>query len=88
MTTFTAELVIEGKANVADPEGEVIERDLIQKGGYSTITNLRTGKYIRLSVEANNTQEAHDLLVQMCNELRIYNPVAHSLTVRVQESPP
>ena len=41
MSIFEAELIIEGKAGVADPEGEVIERDLIHKSGYSEITNLK-----------------------------------------------
>ena len=85
MPIFEAELIIEGKAGVADPEGEVIERDLIHKSGYSAITNLRTGKYIRLNVEAKTSQEATEHLQKMCNELRLYNPVAHSLTIRIKE---
>ena len=85
MTQFIAEIIIEGKPNVADPEGEVIQRDLIQKGGYSTITNVRSGKYLRMLVDAANAKTAYSLLEEMCNKLRIYNPIAHNLTIRIQE---
>ena len=85
MTQFIAEIIIEGKPNVADPEGEVIQRDLIQKGGYSTITNVRSGKYLRMLVDAANANTAYSLLEEMCNKLRIYNPIAHNLTIRIQE---
>jgi phosphoribosylformylglycinamidine (FGAM) synthase PurS component len=34
-------------------------------------------------VEAVDEEKAKQLVLKMCNELRIFNPAAHSLTVEV-----
>jgi len=38
-----------------------------------------------MTIEANSSWEAERLAFEMCNSLRIYNPVAHSYKIRVQE---
>ena len=45
--------------------------------------SIRAGKFLRVEVEASDREEAKQLVVRMCNELRIFNPAAHSLTVEV-----
>lgn len=85
MKTYTVEVVIENKPAARDPEGETIHRDLILKGGYVNVKSVRTGKYLRMVIEANSPWEAERLTFEMCNALRIYNPVAHSYKIKVLE---
>jgi len=84
MPTYLVEVVIENKPAARDPEGETIGRDLINKGGYEMVKGVRTGKYLRLRVDANSEQQANDIVFKMCNELRIYNPVVHTCTIQVK----
>jgi phosphoribosylformylglycinamidine synthase len=80
---FSVEIVISNKPQARDPEGETIMRDLIHRGGVASVKEVRTGKLLAVKVEAANEDEAKNSVVAMCNDLRIYNPVAHSLNVRV-----
>jgi phosphoribosylformylglycinamidine synthase PurS subunit len=81
---FSVEIVISNKPQARDPEGETIMRDLIHRRGLTSVKEVRTGKLLAVKVEALNEIEARDKVVSMCNDLRIYNPVAHSLNVRVR----
>jgi phosphoribosylformylglycinamidine synthase PurS subunit len=80
---FSVEIVISNKPQARDPEGETIMRDLFHMSGLNIVKEVRTGKLLAVKVEAANQEEARDRVVSMCNDLRIYNPVAHSLSVRV-----
>jgi phosphoribosylformylglycinamidine synthase PurS subunit len=81
---FSVEIVISNKPQARDPEGETIMRDLIHKGGLASIKEVRTGKLLAVKIEAANEEEARSRVVSMCNDLRIYNPVAHSFSVRLR----
>jgi phosphoribosylformylglycinamidine synthase PurS subunit len=81
---FSVEVVISNKPQARDPEGETIIRDLIHKSGLYDIKEVRTGKLLALKVEAADPEDARNKAVSMCNDLRIFNPVAHSITVRVR----
>ncbi len=83
MPKFKVEIVIKNKPSLADPEGITIERDLINKGGYSQITNVRTGKYILLEIDTETPSKAKETITEMVNTLRISNPVAHAVDIRV-----
>ncbi|HJX23978.1 MAG TPA: phosphoribosylformylglycinamidine synthase subunit PurS [Candidatus Bathyarchaeia archaeon] len=85
MTEFMVEVVIENKPVAKDPEGETIQRDLMNRGGYPQVKKVRSGKYLRLTVEAPNGKAAKDLVFRMFNELRIYNPVVHTCKITVKE---
>ncbi len=82
---YTVEVIVENKPLAADPEGEAIHRNLILKGGYSQITNVRAGKLLRMSVEADSPDHARQLVKKLCDDLRIYNPAAHVCQVRIAE---
>jgi len=81
---YLVEVVIQNKAMAKDPEGETIERDLIHRGGYGSIRAVRSGKYLRMLVRAESPGEAKGAVVKMCNELRLFNPVVHSCSVKVR----
>lgn len=86
MDTYTVEIVIENKPAARDPEGATIQKDLLNRGGYIQVTSVRTGKYLRVKVEAENSKAAEDLTYKFCNDLRIYNPVAHVIRINVKST--
>jgi len=55
----------------------------VHKSGFEQIKSIRAGKYLRIEVEAPDEEKAKQQVVRMCNDLRIFNPAAHSLTVEV-----
>ena len=83
MPKFNAEVIIEGKKNARDPEGETIMRDLMIKHGYDMVSSVRSGKILKVILEAKNEKDAEDICWNMVNELRIYNPVAHICSIKI-----
>ena len=83
--SFTVEVVVENKPLARDPEGETIHRNLVLKGGYSQVTSVRAGKLLRMNVEASSPDIARQLVQKLCDDLRIYNPAAHTCQIRVVE---
>ncbi len=57
--SYTVEVVIENKPLARDPEGETIHHNLILKGGYSQVTNVRAGKLLRMSVQSGSAGPAN-----------------------------
>jgi len=80
---YTVKVVVSNKEGASDPEGETVYRDLVSKSGFTRVKSIRTGKFLKVSVEAPNASSAKQLVQKMCDELRIYNPAAHSVTVEV-----
>jgi phosphoribosylformylglycinamidine synthase subunit PurS len=80
--SYTVEVIVENKPLARDPEGETIHHNLILKGGYTQVTGVRAGKLLRMTVNADSPDNAHDLVKKLCDDLRIYNPAAHTCTVR------
>ena len=82
-SNYTVEVIVENKPLARDPEGETIHRNLILRGGYNQVTNVRVGKLLRMNVEAGSPEDAVQLVRKLCDDLRIYNPAAHVCQVRV-----
>jgi len=78
---WEVEVVLENKKAARDPVGETIKRDLLAKKGYDMVSNVRSGQYLRINIEAKNEENAKDIVEKMCNELRIFNPVTQTLTI-------
>ncbi len=83
MNSYTVEVTIQNKPLAQDPEGETIQKDLVSKGGFTTIKGIRSGKYLQLQVGADSALEAKELVTRMCNELRIFNPIVHTCNIKV-----
>ena len=81
--SYTLEVIVENKPLARDPEGETIHHNLILKGGYNQVTNVRAGKLLRMNVNANTPDQARDLVKKLCDDLRIYNPAAHICQIRL-----
>ncbi len=77
------EVVITNKKGVKDPEGDTIHKHLILRKGYAEVLGVRTGKYILFSVNARSAEEAVKKVKEICEKLRIYNPIIHDIEVRI-----
>lgn len=84
MPVYIVEILIENKPLAKDPEGETIHRDLILRGGYDSVRSVRVGKLLRLEIDSSSEEEAKNIAVKLCNDLRIYNPVVHTYRVEVR----
>ena len=82
MSKFIVCVTIENKEHINDPEGETIQKDLIIKGGYSSVESVRTAKTLKMIVRQKNQREAERVVRNLCEELRIYNPVVSKCTVQ------
>jgi phosphoribosylformylglycinamidine synthase subunit PurS len=85
--TFEVSVVISNKPGVREPEGETILHDLVAKSGFEQVESIRAGKYLRVKVVAPDPASAKRMVVKMCNELRIFNPAAHSCEVSIGRVP-
>ena len=74
-------MVISNKPGVREPEGETILHDLVAKSGFEQVESIRAGKHLRVTVVAADPQSAKRMVEKMCNDLRIFNPAAHSCEV-------
>jgi phosphoribosylformylglycinamidine synthase subunit PurS len=82
VSKFVVCVTIENKEHINDPEGETIQKDLIIKGGYSSVESVRTAKTLKIIVREKNQREAVKVVRKLCEELRIYNPVVSKCTVQ------
>ena len=82
MSKFVICVTIENKEHINDPEGETIQKDLIIKGGYSSVESVRTAKTLKITITEKNQTEAEKVVRNLCEDLRIYNPVVSKCTVR------
>ena len=84
---FIVEIIMTNKEMARDPVGETIKRDLLAKKGYDMISNVRSGQYLRIHISADDEENAKEIIEDMCNKLRIFNPVTQNLTIlRVSKS--
>ena len=82
MAKFMVSVTIENKQQINDPEGETIQRDLIIKGGYSNVESVRSAKTLKIIINEKSEREAERVVSNLCEELRIYNPVVSLCTVQ------
>ena len=82
---FSAILNIENKHFLNDPEGETILNDLILKEGYNDIISVRTAKSIKIEIIAKNIEDAKVKIKEMCDTLRIYNPIVSDCKITVKK---
>jgi phosphoribosylformylglycinamidine synthase PurS subunit len=77
---------ISNKKYLPDPEGETILKDLILKGGFSEVEAVRCSKTINLLVRSRTEGQAKKMVLKICAELRLYNPVVSKCDVTVTHS--
>jgi len=70
---WQAEVHVRLRPGIADPEGQTIASGL-RALGFDTVSEVRAGKLLRLSLEAPNREAAEAALADMCRRL-LANPV-------------
>jgi phosphoribosylformylglycinamidine synthase subunit PurS len=71
--TFDVAITVTLKPVVNDPQGLVVQSGLRQLG-FGSVDKVRVGKYIELTVDADDEAAARDQVTQMCEKL-LRNPV-------------
>jgi phosphoribosylformylglycinamidine synthase subunit PurS len=70
------------KEGIADPQGQTIERALPALG-YESVSTVRVGKRIELSLDAADSEEARRQVTEMCDRL-LANTVIESYEVTIK----
>jgi phosphoribosylformylglycinamidine synthase len=83
MPTFTVHVTIENKPGISDPEGDTILNDLVLKGSHKTVSKIKTGKMLKFTIKEKDKKTAQSKIQEICDELRIYNPMVSKVTVVV-----
>jgi len=86
MTIFQVNVTIENKPGISDPEGQTILNDLVLKGTHKIVTNIKTAKMLKFTIEEKNKKSAQSRVQEICDELRIYNPMVSVVTIDVFEN--
>lgn len=69
------------KPGVLDPQGKAVQGALHAQG-FRTVSEVRVGKYIRLTLAAETRQEAEEAVERMCQAL-LANPVLEQFALRI-----
>ena len=81
---FLAKVSVTPKPTINDPQGNTVLAAL-QNLGFQGIARIRIGKYLELSLEASNRDEAETQVAEMCNRL-LANPVIEQFHFSLEES--
>ena len=81
MSMYIVHVIIENKPNISDPEGDTILNDLVLKSKNSSVTKIRSGKLLKFTVEASNKKNAEEIVENICQELRIFNPLVSNVVI-------
>jgi len=81
MPSFKVNVTIENKPEISDPEGDTILNDLILKEHDTPVKKIRSAKMLKFEVEAKNQKLAEKIVMDLCNEFRIYNPLVSKVYV-------
>ena len=83
MPKFEVQVTIENKPGISDPEGSTILKDLVLKGSYKSVSRIRTAKMLKFQITEKTKQSAEKKINELCDELRIYNPMVSKVTLKV-----
>ena len=86
MPLFKVHVTIENKPGISDPEGDTILNDLVLKGSFSSVSKIRSAKMLKFDIKEKNKIQAKKKIQELCDELRIYNPMVSKVTIQVFEN--
>jgi phosphoribosylformylglycinamidine synthase len=79
--TFQARIYVTLRPSVLDPAGTAVESGLKQLG-YQGVEKVRIGKYIELTLTADDEAQAREQLNLMCDRL-LANPVIENYRIEL-----
>ena len=83
MPIFDVHVTIENKQGISDPEGDTILHDLVLKGTHKNVSKIKTAQMLKFTIEEKNKTVAQTKIQEICDELRIYNPMVSTVTINV-----
>ena len=83
---FKVHVTIENKPGISDPEGDTILNDLVLKGSFSSVSKIRSAKMLKFDIKEKNKIQAKKKVQELCDELRIYNPIVSKVIIQVFEN--
>ena len=83
MATFEVHVTIENKPGISDPEGDTILNDLVLKGTHKTVSKIKAAKMLKFTIKEKDKKSAQLKVQNICDDLRIYNPVVSKITIDV-----
>jgi len=81
MSMHIVHVIIENKPNISDPEGDTILNDLVLKSKNSSVKKIRSGKILKFTVETSDKKNAEKIVENICQELRIFNPLVSNAII-------
>ncbi len=73
---FLAQINIMPLKALLDPQGKAVMNSA-QKIGFTSVQNLRIGKHVEVEIQAENKQNAAEIIDEMCKKILI-NPIIES----------
>ena len=83
MASYRVHVTIENKPGISDPEGKTILNDLVLKGTHKNVSQINTAKMLKFSIDETDKQSAQSKVQEICDELRIYNPMVSIVAIDV-----
>ncbi len=83
---WLAEVHVALRGGIADPEGQTIGSAL-RSLGYASVSQVRSGKLLRISFEADDPAHAEAEVAEMCRRL-LANPVMETATWELRADEP
>ena len=83
MADYSVHVTIENKPGISDPEGKTILNDLVLKGTHQNVTRINTAKMLKFLISEQDKDTAQLKVQEICDELRIYNPMVSVVTIDV-----
>lgn len=83
MPVFDVHVTIENKQGISDPEGDTILNDLVLKGTHKNVSKIKTAQMLKFTIDEKNKTSAQTKIQDICDELRIYNPMVSKVTIDV-----
>lgn len=84
MGTYEVVANIENRPDIGDPEGSTILEDLVNRDGATDISNIRCSKNLCFTVQSKSPEDAVKIVREVCDRMRIYNPITSILNVSVR----
>ncbi|MEX0861508.1 phosphoribosylformylglycinamidine synthase subunit PurS [Nitrosopumilus sp.] len=83
MASFIVHVTIENKPGISDPEGDTILNDLVLKGTHKIVSKIKAAKMLKFTIKEKDKKSAKFKVQEICDELRIYNPMVSKVTIDV-----
>ena len=84
MPMYIVDVIIENKPNISDPEGDTILNDLVLKGNNPSVKKIQVGKILKFTVDATDKKMAEKIVENICQELRIFNPLVSKVMIEAK----